>query len=630
MIQGSFTADINELRACYSFVSFVGFCRRYCKFLFAILTLSLSTTKSFALVLSKDLEAILVKNVSTSWQTVSLTNTYTSAVVVCTYNLKAFGAANPPAVTRMRNITASSFDLRIQGWEDSAATASNVHCLIADEGAHTLSDGLKFEAHTVVSDQTNGQFSTDGGWNLALQEDVSASVINNYADPVVLGQVMSFNDNRASTIFVTDCDNRTLEPFNAGMADGICVGKHIGMIPSTRDPETIGYIIAEEGSGTVNNVFYELAMGNDTISGSPNPKYYTTANDHNIAVLTQAAEDGGNGSWAVLMNSDPLSPTQMALTVDEEIFAGDVSRRHTAERVYYWAFAGADVTLQKKVINDSGGSAVSGDFTLTATGPDTISGVTGDISVTDQPVHPGVYVLTENNLPGYTASAWTCTGTTISGSTIKLAGGDDVVCTIVNEDADTALLTLTKVVKNTHGGTAVDSDFTLTFDDGTGTTGSGATGTAAVTSVTVPAGTYSLSETALSGYQLVQIRCDGSDSDGSDGLVLAAAEDVTCEFGNTDLGIDLEMKKTVNDTTPNIGDVLTFTLTVTNNGPDPATNLSVSDMVPAGFSYVATSMAGGTSTNDSSPAGTGLLWTLASLGVGSSVNLTFQATVVAP
>jgi len=112
-------------------------------------------------------------------------------------------STHPPAVTRIRNITASSFDLRIQGWEDSAATANDVHCIIVEEGAHTLPDGRQLEAHSVVSDQTNGQFATDGTWDQALMEDVSGSIVNTYSRPVVLGQVMSFNDNRASVIYVT-------------------------------------------------------------------------------------------------------------------------------------------------------------------------------------------------------------------------------------------------------------------------------------------------------------------------------------------------------------------------------------------------------------------------------------------
>ena len=73
---------------------------------------------------------------------------------------------------RIRNITANSFDVRIQGWEDGPAVAGDVHCLISDEGAFTLPNGTNYEAHTVLSDRTSGQISTDGGWNLALKDEL--------------------------------------------------------------------------------------------------------------------------------------------------------------------------------------------------------------------------------------------------------------------------------------------------------------------------------------------------------------------------------------------------------------------------------------------------------------------------
>ena len=159
-----------------------------------------------AAVLTPDLEVHLINNVGTNWQTVPLGNTYSNAIPICTYNLVSFAGANPnytypPAAVRIRNITASSFDIRIQGWEDGPAVAGDVHCLISDEGAYTLPDGTKYEAHTVVSDRTSGQFSTDGAWNLALVENVSASITQTYSDHVVLGQVISYNDNRASVFY---------------------------------------------------------------------------------------------------------------------------------------------------------------------------------------------------------------------------------------------------------------------------------------------------------------------------------------------------------------------------------------------------------------------------------------------
>jgi len=172
--------------------------RRLCLLrLLAAASLALCAGNAQSLVLTPYFESVLVPDVSTSWTTVALDNSYVNAIPVCTYVLGTFAGnaanyTNVPAVTRIRNITASTFQLRIQGWEDGPASTSDVHCMVMDEGAHTLPDGRKVEAHSVVSDQTNGQESTDGGWDMALMEDVSASVVHTYTNPVVVGQVMSW------------------------------------------------------------------------------------------------------------------------------------------------------------------------------------------------------------------------------------------------------------------------------------------------------------------------------------------------------------------------------------------------------------------------------------------------------
>jgi len=483
----------------------------------------------------------------------------------------------------------------------------------------------------VDSDQTSGQFSTDGGWDLDIPENVSGSIVHNYTNPVVLGQVISHNDNRASVIYMNDCSNRGRYPFQT--TNQICVGKHIGMIPGSRATEKIGYILAEQGSGTVNNVFYELALGADAVGGNNNANVgdsYGVAADHTMAVLTQSAEDGGNGSWAVLYGSDPLPSGSIELVVDEEIFAGDTTRNHTTENVYYWAFTGGEITLVKNLINDDSGTASLNDFVLSATGPSSISGISGDIAVTKAPLQPGIYTLSETTVPGYTASAWSCTGaTSFVGDKVEVLAGDHAICTITNDDESNATLTLQKTVVNDGAGDGVAGDFELSFTGAT-SSGTGFVGDAAITSVVVPAGSYTLSEVPVNGYQLTSITCDGSDANGLDGLTLVAGEDITCMFVNDDLSVDLDVDKKVSNASPDIGEKITFTLIVSNAGPDAASSVQVVDPVPAGFSYVPSSIGGGDAVNAASPASPGLNWTINSLPAGASTSLTFDAIVLAP
>jgi len=83
---------------------------------------------------------------------------------------------------------------------------------------------------------------------------------------------------------------------------------------------------------------------------------------------------------------------------------------------------------------------------------------------------------------------------------------------------------------------------------------------------------------------------------------------------------DLAIVKTVNDATPQEGDTIVYTLTLTNNGPRNAAQLEVTDALPAGVTYVSDDGAG--SYNNT----TGL-WTPAPLNSGASITLNITVTV---
>ena len=82
---------------------------------------------------------------------------------------------------------------------------------------------------------------------------------------------------------------------------------------------------------------------------------------------------------------------------------------------------------------------------------------------------------------------------------------------------------------------------------------------------------------------------------------------------------DLVIAKTVDDATPDEGDTITFTVTVTNSGPARATNVSIDDALPAGLTA-------GTIT-PSQGSYTAPTWTVGTIDSGSNATLTIQATV---
>ena len=91
---------------------------------------------------------------------------------------------------------------------------------------------------------------------------------------------------------------------------------------------------------------------------------------------------------------------------------------------------------------------------------------------------------------------------------------------------------------------------------------------------------------------------------------------------------DLRVEKTVNDATPNVGDTITFTVTVTNFGPDTATGIQLTDTFPTQELQLDTAgiVPSPGTTYD---AGTGI-WDIGSLANGASVTLDLPAEVLDP
>src|SRR5438034_728271 len=87
---------------------------------------------------------------------------------------------------------------------------------------------------------------------------------------------------------------------------------------------------------------------------------------------------------------------------------------------------------------------------------------------------------------------------------------------------------------------------------------------------------------------------------------------------------DLSVTKTVSDATPNVGDQITFTVTLNNAGPDDATGVQVTDLLPAGVDFVSSNASQGSYVNTSG------VWTVGTVGPGGSQTLSITATVVSP
>ena len=94
------------------------------------------------------------------------------------------------------------------------------------------------------------------------------------------------------------------------------------------------------------------------------------------------------------------------------------------------------LTLQINLVNGVDGSATASDFTLTATGPSSFSGV-GPIVQSGPEIEAGSYDLIATGSDVYNYSDWTCVGgDQVDFDTISMAIGDAVVCKITVQFSD--------------------------------------------------------------------------------------------------------------------------------------------------------------------------------------------------
>lgn len=296
-----------------------------------------------------------------------------------------------------------------------------------------------------------------------------------------------------------------------------------------------------------------------TFTGSnPNRNFtdsWTASNDYsgfgggtyNISVMVYHGNTPGqDGSAAATLNLEVVIPPQCSDGVDNDSdglidFPNDPGCTSAADDSESPnPVLPANLTLEKTVITDNGGTATSTDWTLSATGATTtISGVEGDTSITNADVVAGVYTLSETGGPsGYTNTGWVCTDGVLNGNSLTLAEGDDAVCTVTNNDQQGTLI-VEKIIVDDNGSAADFEDFAFQVNGGATTTFS----VIGQNSISVNAGTYSVVEVEgtepLSGYTTSYNNCSN--------VSVANGETETCTITNDDKPASITVTKVVNN-----------------------------------------------------------------------------------
>lgn len=162
--------------------------------------------------------------------------------------------------------------------------------------------------------------------------------------------------------------------------------------------------------------------------------------------------------------------------------------------------------------------------------------------------------------------------------------GDQIVFTIAvsNSGPNTATGLVVEDVLASGYNLVSATTSTGTFDDITGIwvipmISDGISETLTIRAVVLPFGEY------RNSAELIAL--DTFDPDSTPNNKLSSEDDQDTIVPVPDGLADLELTKTVDDPTPNVGDVIEFTINITNNGASDATGVEVTDLLPSGYTY---------------------------------------------
>ncbi|MDX1906611.1 MAG: PQQ-dependent sugar dehydrogenase [Bacteroidia bacterium] len=267
---------------------------------------------------------------SSSWKTVTLDTTYANNKMVVVGTVVLNSPSDLPAVVRIQNASGSNFQIKVQN--PSGANLSNykVYYIVAEAGTYTeATDGIKMEAVRATAKST--KVGNTSNWSTT--KDLRAYA-NTYATPVVLHQIMT--NNNAGWVSSWSSSNEYGEvPSPTKLFCGMQVAEDPN---TTRVNETIGMIIFESGyhvsqgrpiatSVIPDGLVYGVQNSTSGFDGLVNEVTTPTA-----AVLSQGGMKDIDGSWAVMMGSNPLNTNSVRMALDEDDIA-DAERSHGSEQV---------------------------------------------------------------------------------------------------------------------------------------------------------------------------------------------------------------------------------------------------------------------------------------------------------
>ena len=236
------------------------------------------------------------------WTTVQLQSTYDSPVVIVGPPSND-GASIDPAAVRVRNVTATSFEFKLDEWAgDGLHGAQDVGYLVVEAGDHELPDGTRLVAGTASVGDT-----------FTSIDFVTRQRTPFLRAPVVLTQV------------TTDTDTETV---NARVKNIDARGFEVAVLPQENDlnghgTETVAWIAIEGKIGSTGRLDYRAGVTGDTVDSTDHTVGLGSTFDAAPVLLgsLQTVDDTAQGQTTVRHTA--LTASGFTVHLDEEDTGGD-------------------------------------------------------------------------------------------------------------------------------------------------------------------------------------------------------------------------------------------------------------------------------------------------------------------
>ena len=289
------------------------------------------------------------------WTTVTFQQSYTDPLVFAMPTEEPGYPGSVPVVLRIKNVTATSFDLiQLAGTDsgdtDSQHTEMSIHYFVIEKGQHSV-DNIMFDAgdiDTSAVQHGSGVSGTKSYDNISYTATFSA-------EPALLAMIQSVENNGASVDpddlaspwLSTAVDNVTTTDFDLALEraevdrGSVTTTERVAYVAMTADTQGSFYDTA-----TCELTDFETMVTSDTIKGWDDGCYEfsfaNTYSDTPNVIAKQNSRDGGNGGW---LRRCSLNTAKVGLNIDEDQYK-DSERKHTTE-------IGAMVVFEKDFVYDS-------------------------------------------------------------------------------------------------------------------------------------------------------------------------------------------------------------------------------------------------------------------------------------